>query len=471
MKPSRAVASFDSATAMLRVLARHLHGRSSPALGLGPGVATVASVLLPAVNRLPAAARERIYALSGQAEAVPQKRLRDVDVESVARWVTDHYPQREYPAVLLGSSSGAITHLAALAGVPWLPQTLLVPVRQRGVHPDSSTEAMRKLADARDAFTGTNPQIALHHMHDANQDRLMIRGMAYFRYKYRRLPAAYLAFLRQCLPTGGTVLVVDCGERWPTTTVRNHQVFQHGAVGGATADEYHHGGPRVTRFLTEQNAPRHMWDAPEPDGTSPEAEWGFDPGLLPDLAALCDENGWHLERIRFDHPDSPSASVAETYRAWYAEQGHATTRLLVDCFALLDVHLPLRLGLVPYWTTFCTRPALDTLLAYLDDAEPYDEIDLGLFSHGTCSIGYATIQEWDQVLRRARAEGRYCGTDPQIYPQDFASNVRFHEQLAQRRPLPSVSDPAPWPWVRDRLQQSSTVDYLTGEEAVRRNVQ
>lgn len=453
MKPQRAIASFDSASAMLRVLSRHLHGRHSPALGLGPAARVAGHTLAPGVNRLPAAARERIYALSGASEAVPQRRVGGVDAEAVAAWVTAHYPRRRYPAVLVGSSSGAATHLAALAGVPWLPQTMLVPVRHRGLDPDEPRAAVRRLAAARDAFLAANPQVALHHMHDANQDRLMIRRMAYFRFKYQRLPTAYAEFLRAHLQPGGTVVVSDCGQHWPTTTTGDRQVFQHGAVGGLPAEEYLHGSPRVARFLAEQGSAHRSWDVPAPDTSSPEAEWGFDPALLPDLARLCDEQGWRLERLRFEHPDSLSAPVAELHRAWYAELGAAADRLLVTCFALLDVRLPLERGLVPYWTTFGTRPARDALLEHLTGTPPYDEIDLGLFSHGTCSIGLAGIADWDEVLHRARRRGDYCGVDPAVYPQDFASNVRFHHALAARRAGPSVPHPAPWEWVRQRLQQ------------------
>jgi hypothetical protein len=70
MKPSRAVASFDSASTFHRVLAQHLHGSGSPALGLGPAARAVGRVL-PLVNRLPRAARESLYRYSGWSEAVP----------------------------------------------------------------------------------------------------------------------------------------------------------------------------------------------------------------------------------------------------------------------------------------------------------------------------------------------------------------------------------------------------------------
>jgi hypothetical protein len=449
VKPQRAIASFDSASTMLRVLAQHLHGTDSPVLGLGPN-ARLAGRLLPAVNRFPAWAREWLYARSGAWEAVPTDRLTDIDTDTVAAWVAGHYPRRRYPAVLIGSSSGAVAHLAALAEVPWLPQTLLVPVRHGGLDPDRPQQAMVALADARAAFTSANPGIAVHHMHDPNQDRLMIRRMAYFRYKYRSLPPAYAAFLRQCLEPGGTVLVTDCTERFPATITGDRQVFQHGAIGGASAEEYEHGGDRVRRFLTEQGSAHQRWTWPPTDTRAVEAEWGFDPALLTDLAALCEIEGFRLRRLTFPHAQALSTPVAELYRAWYGENGMAADRLLVGCFALLDVHLPSRRGLVPYWTVFSTRNAVDGLVDYLDHTARYREIHIGLFSHGTRSIGLASLADWDRALARASETGDTCGVDRAAYPQDFASNARFHNRLAALDEH-TAPPPADWPWVANRL--------------------
>ena len=44
----------------------------------------------------------------------------------------------------------------------------------------------------------------------------MIRHMTYFRVKRRTLGQAYERFLSDTLPAGGTILVVECGERWTT---------------------------------------------------------------------------------------------------------------------------------------------------------------------------------------------------------------------------------------------------------------
>lgn len=452
MRPDRAVASFDSASTFLRVLARHLHGEGSPALGLGWAARSV-SRLLPVGNHAPSAVREQLYIWSGWSEAVRREQVGAVDTDAIAEWACARYPRRKYPAVFVGSSSGAVAHLAALAGVPWLPQTFLVPVRhRRALDPDEPVVAMNELAEAREAFVTANPGVAVHHMHDANQDRLMIRRMGYFRYKYRELPAAYAAFLREHLAPGGTVVVVDCAERWPTTAVGPRQFFQHGAVGDAAPDEYAHANPRVAAFLAEHGADRRAWRPPRADGESPEAEWGFDAALLPHLENLCREEGFGLDRLTFDRADTVSGPVAGLYRSWYAERGRPANRLLVGSFALIDVHVPLTRGLVPYWALFGTLDARDTLADHLRHTEPYDDIHLGVFSHGTHSIGLAHVEDWDKVLAHAHRTGAYCGVDTAAYPQDFASNGRFHRAAAALPAAGPPVEPAPWPWLRDRLR-------------------
>jgi len=42
------------------------------------------------------------------------------DPEAVAGWLTDHYLDEGYPALVLGSPHGAAVHLAAAMGAPWL---------------------------------------------------------------------------------------------------------------------------------------------------------------------------------------------------------------------------------------------------------------------------------------------------------------------------------------------------------------
>lgn len=127
----RVVAAFDSASAFLRATARALDGRDFARLGQGrlPALGARLTGLLP--GRL----RRQVYTTFGAREGLPADRLRDVDGEAVTRWVTGHYRGAgRYPAVFVGSSDGALVHLCAATGAPWLPQTMRGPSPARPAH-------------------------------------------------------------------------------------------------------------------------------------------------------------------------------------------------------------------------------------------------------------------------------------------------------------------------------------------------
>ena len=54
-------------------------------------------------------------------------------------------------------------------------------------------------------------------------------------------------------------------------------MFQFGGTGGATQEEYRHGGERVRAYFRRHHDNRSDWDPPEVNSEAAEAEWGFDP--------------------------------------------------------------------------------------------------------------------------------------------------------------------------------------------------
>ena len=433
------VAKFDSATAMLRALAAFLHGRDFPMLGGRAQAEPLAARLLGLVNRLPEGLRERLYIYSGWSEATPAGKLARVRSEALAGWVAGHYPRRRYPAVMVGSSNGAMIHLAAALGIPWLPQTLLLPVRQRGVHPDEPADDLAAMVDPARVLLAANPDLALHHMHDANQDRLMIQRMTYFRVKRLRLGRAYERFLADTLVPGGTIFLVECTLSWPTTKVGDRHVFQQGALGGATVQEAHQGSARVAGYLRRYGSHRRRWNPPAPDADRPEAEWGFQPALRTDVERFAADRGYRIRRIIFDQPEELSPLVADLYRDWYRCRGIPADRLLIESFILLEPWLALATGSVPFWLVFNTEPSLTAIHRYLDTAGSFDEIRMSLFSHGVESVGLPAIGQWRTVLQGAGKLGSFLGVDEQAFPRDFATMARYHQALAQvrnRYPMP-----------------------------------
>lgn len=221
-----------------------------------------------------------------------------------------------------GYGDAVVTRLDR-AGVPrWLPQTLLVSVRHALADPDDAHRAVDFGARVAEPLLAANPHAAVHHMHDPNQDRLMVRWMTYLRIRRLSLGAVYERFLTEHLAPGGTILIVRDRSSWPVTRVSERQVFQFGARGGATAEEYLSGGPRVSAFLHRHGVARDRWDAPTPDTEAPEApeaEWGLAPQLADDVHRWAGSHGHPVRELVLDDPHELRGPVADLYRRWYAE--------------------------------------------------------------------------------------------------------------------------------------------------------
>ena len=415
---------------MLRALARFLHGRDFPALGQGQWAAWLG----PLANKLPVALRDLVFAAGGPLEAVPADKVGQVNAEVIAQWITDLYPKRRYPAVMIGSSNGALVHACAAMGIPWLPQTFLTLVRQRHPDPDDAEAAMENGRDIAQTLLEANPKVSVHHMHDPNQDRRMIRFISYFRLKYRGLPGAYHRFLTERLEPGGTIYLVDCERKWPLTRISDRHLFQFGAVGGATREEYFDGGEAVARYFAALGKARRRWTPPAPDHDGAEAEWGYVHELDRDLAAVASEQRLRLARIAFNAPEDLSPVVAEFYRDWYRDRGIETSRLLIPSFILHDPYWTIRTASIPFWMVFNVASSQLRLRDYLAESGPFEEIRMMLFSNGTAAIGQGSIPSWRSILASATKQGSFLGVDEKAYPRDFATLSRYHTALRALEP-------------------------------------
>ncbi|HEX3707854.1 MAG TPA: hypothetical protein VHV76_14605 [Mycobacteriales bacterium] len=443
MNVPRFVADFDSSTGLVRALAAALHQQPHQRLGRS----RPAALAVRASRSVPERPRTAVFRRSGAAEGLAPDDIADVAPEEFGAWVADIYGPRKCDAVAVGSSNGAVMHLCAAMGVPWLPQTFLVPVRRSADPDDCKHDA--DLAGASSArLLDRQPGLQIHQMHDPNQDRLMVAKIAYFRMKLRSLTDSYRRYLRQTLVPGGTIIVVDCTASWPVTRRADRHVYQHGAVGGLTPEEYDNGSPRVARFLNEQGAATHRWEFPPTGGLAPEAEWGYEQAMSEDIQAFADADGYRVVHLRFPTPEAPSALVADIYRDWYASEGFPLSRLLAETFICVEPSWALATRTVPLWLTFGTEPSLATLSGYLHDHPDINELLVTLFPHGVRSAGYAAAQRWRDAGRTRDITTTLAGVRPAQWPADFASLVNYERALSRAAPR----GPFPAPIRLDRVE-------------------
>ena len=462
-KPSY-LANFDSASAMCSALGRFLHGRDFPMLGAVPPWAKPAVKTLSAtVNRLPTFLKEQVYIWSGWLEAISPRRLDCVSEPDLARWAVSQYPKRRYPAVAIGSSNGAATHLWAALGIPWLPQTFLVPVARSGVHPDEPKDELQWGLEPARTVLEHNPELQLHHMHDPVQDRLMVRRMSYFRFKKLALGDTYRTFLDHCLEPGGTIMLVDCRLSWPATDCGNRHLFQFGALGGSTAEEMHQGSPRVSEYLRRYGSRRTKWEPPAANLRAPEAEWGFAPSLGRDVMAYAAERACSVRRLVFEEPEAMSPLVADLHRWWNEHRGLSSTRLLVDSFILMEPYWCLGTGSIPFWMVFNTEGSFGALQSYLS-TRVFEAVYPTLFSHGVDSIGLPSMADWRRLVEHASVRSKFLGVDPTAFPRDFAVYARYHDDLLktvrERYALPPPLTLGQLDQFLDRHARRYSVDWI-----------
>jgi hypothetical protein len=417
LRPADSVASFDSATALLAALSAALHGKPFPHVGQP----AIFAPLVRAGGHLPWPLLRAIYTRVGAAEGVDPGRLADLDLGAVARWLAEQYPRRRYPAVLVGSSNGALAHLAAAIGAPWLPGTVLIPVSRVG-DPDRPVDALHFGEQHAPALLDRNPDVVLHHMHDQAQDELMVSRMTYFRPKWRSLPPAYVEFLELALLPDAPVIIVDDRSSWPVVRIGERHVFQPGAQGGLAPQDY------LDRPHT-----------PTPDDKSPEAEWGAQPEFAAAVAEWGRTHGRRVVTITTPGPQEAAHPVATVFRDWYRSRGQADDQLLVPTFIVTDPWRTMTTGSVPFWGFFSVQSTLAALDDHLSRSDPYAVVRLMLFQHGADSPGIARPEDWAATIERHGARPDFLSLDLDRFPHDFGFLGRYGPALARlphaRRPL------------------------------------
>jgi hypothetical protein len=397
------VAAFDSALGTVALVAAALRGRDLPRLGQG----RLAATGVRATSLLPEPLRRVAYARAGAAEGVPADELDEVDLAAVARYIASHYPERRFPGVLVGAVNGGLTHLASAAQIPYLPQTVLIPVRWSGNQPDRPDCALSWGRQVAKPFLDANDDIDLHHMHDRNQDRLMVGQMAYFRTKWLGLPSGYRQFLIDRLHPGAPIILVRGESRWPVTRVGDRHVFQNGAYGGLDPDDY-----------------ARSVHAPSADEHAAEAEWGTTASFELSVRDWAANHDHPVFEICAQDPQELAVRAARVYAAWRRGGGVERPRLIVDQFIQSQPWHVLRSGAVPFWTVFAVEHCAAAAEHWTREAGPFHCVDVALFNHGITSRGLADIGRWQRLTNAGDKPGSLLGQSADRFPADFAAFAR-----------------------------------------------
>lgn len=107
---------------MILALADFVKGKAYEGLGSVP----TNEVNITFINLLPVSWRKKLYSWIGKFSAKSGEKAGDIDASKIDKWIFDLYPNKKYPVIAIGLCNGAMIHLCAAMGIPWLPQTLLI---------------------------------------------------------------------------------------------------------------------------------------------------------------------------------------------------------------------------------------------------------------------------------------------------------------------------------------------------------
>lgn len=396
------------------------------------------------INSLPVSFRKKLYGFGGKVEAFSYKKINSINADEISNWIYDIHPKKKFPAIAIGSSNGALNHLYALLGIPWLPQTFLIPVNTgKSLSVDHPRDTIEWSAKHAPAFLRNNTKWQLSQMMDPVQDRVRAGEIAYFRIKMISMNKWYLKFLKERLEPGGVIIIINSGIKWPVIKIDSGHTFQFGGLGTLPAEEFYNGSKRISRFLEKEKSSVKKWDIPQPDAESPEAEWGFETSLLKDISGFADEKGFKKYMISYNHPQETSEGIAEMYREFYRHKNQPDDRLFIESFNILSPLLTLKTGSVPYWLFFNTQSATEMLNRYLKNTGSYNEIFATILSNGKRSLGMAEISDFENILSHAEKKSGFIGMNKNKYPFDLGVYLRFagdiKKIIRERYPVHQIS--------------------------------
>ncbi|GGK09756.1 hypothetical protein GCM10010123_44590 [Pilimelia anulata] len=398
-----------------------------------------------------AVSRARGYAATAEDDALARgaarvalapDELKRVDADAVAAWLVERYPERAYPAVLIGSPHGAAAHLAATLGVPWLPAGFEVTVRWPDGAVDDPEAAQRHGAACASALLSANPTLAVRQVHDP-----VLRGPAAgttitLFARWRRVPAAYRRLLDRLRPGAPVITVADC-RTWPVFGPGGGHSFQLGGpASGLAADEYVRPGPDLVQALRRADGDPHTWLPPAMPPARALGEHGLEPEFEADLRACAPGRRQH--RVGVARPGALSAAVAQAVRAWLVESGKAGDRLAVGCGRLLDPGQVLRCGLVPYWCEAPLRAEVAEAECWVAGSPAFRSIDVLIEPPGRPSAVVAPLRQWDAVAWFSSQRAAVDRVGTRSYPYGTLPTRHATSVLAELRedlPLPPALAP------------------------------
>ncbi|WDZ88108.1 hypothetical protein [Micromonospora cathayae] len=416
------VAVGSTARVLVAAAARALNGTDCADIGHPPALSRFVGAPEPVRRAAVVRAAGRVALTVDQAA--------EVDAGRVARWIVDQYPDRRFPAVVLGSAHGAAVHLAVALGVPWLPTGFETTVHWTDGAVDRPRAAWDHGAALAARLLRGNDDVHVRQVHCPASRGALAGATVSLGVRWQRLPAAYLRFLADQLDPGAPVLLLRDARTWPVRDSGRGHSFQVGCpASGLDPVDFHPDAHALRQVLRSAGGDGARWDPPEVSVPQAPAENGVESGFELDARDWAGRRGHPLHRVLVPRPEVLSAAVADLYRGWLRAAGKTGDRLVVECGRLLDPWQVVRAGLVPYWCENATRRSVSAAEWWLAGSEPFTSVDVLPEPPGVASPALAGLPQWLAVASFGRRRRALDRTAARGYPVTSVPTRRATEVL------------------------------------------
>ncbi len=407
------VETFDSGTRVVRETAEALTGEGRSILECYPwGSRTFLGFvsLFPEASRI--ALIEWGMRLSVGHAARDASRVR---VDSLVQWCIDQYPRddRRYEAIVVGSPNGAVAHLAALLGAPFLTTSFGLTFRHPTIDAGDHLSYLATAHAVVDAIAAANPgggyELIAHY--DPLHDRSLVEAVDFVRVKLTALPARYAAFIERLLAPGGRLVLIDCGYTWSQYDLGHGAFLQIGGLGGIPPETYIERWPLRAPLLSRR-----------------ESEWGCPEGFAASVMRFAAERGIEIVEIRLDHPWAYSRLA---YDAYLSCEGVRSDLLLIDCFNHLNPRTNLATGIPALWLPFNTDEG-PSLVEEVLHGETFERILFAPLPSFAVSPDTTSLAPWLELLAK-HGSVELVGIAPRRYPADPLAPFRFVGRMKELR--------------------------------------
>ena len=409
---SPSVEGFDSGTRVVREVAEALTGEGRSILECYPWGSRA---FLGLVSLFPEATRIALIEWGMRLSVGHAARdAGHVDVDALFRWCVALYPdERRYEAIVVGSPNGAVAHLAALLGAPFLTTSFGLAFRHPTMDADDAAAYVSSARSAVRAIRSANPQSGykLIAHYDPLHDRSLVEVAAFVRLKLTELPATYAAFIDRHLSPDGRLILIDCSYPWPQLVFGDGDFLQMGGLGGVAPETY-----------------LERWPSEHPVAVRRESEWGCPEGFADSVCRWAEDRGIGVVEIRFDHPWTYSLLARDAYLAC---AGVRQDHLLIDCFNHLNPRTNVETGIPALWLPFNTVDGPALVESALRD-ETFERILFAPLPSFANSPDTAPLDAWIDLLGRFGSVEPF-GIGPRLYPADPLAPFRFADRMANLR--------------------------------------